>query len=101
MKTISQYLSLVATFFMIWMNKSLLLINPFGYGYMTMAVDLREVCKDDIPSSSLAGRNPAMLNNDAQRNNDIFHLPRDTSTTGCSTIPRVILSGDFSCIFDD
>ena len=35
-----------------------------------------------------------------QENNDMFHLPRDMSTTGCSTIPQVILSVGFSRIFD-
>ena len=32
---------------------------------------------------------------------EIFLLPHDMSTTGCSTIPQVILSVAFSHIFDD
>ena len=44
-----------------------LTIYLFSYGYMTMAVDLRELCEDDIPGSSLAGRNPALLKTEELR----------------------------------
>ena len=33
--------------------------------------------------------------------NEIFHLPHDMSTTGCSTTLRVTLAVVFSRIFDD
>ena len=36
-----------------------------------------------------------------EKNNDIFHLPRDMSTTGCSTMPHIIFPVCFSHIFGD